>query len=228
MLHYLLGYEYAYLLPLLLSAILCLRMFRQKWPKQYRTFALLVIVSFITELLAIAWKWYLYEMFHPPFKKSNLWIYNVYLTVRLGILLILFYQLMDSIKIRKVILYGGALLVSFCLFNYIAIQGPHQYNTYSVIFTHIPIIILCLCYFRQLLGADKIIELHKEPMVWMMLGTFIYHVVSSPFLIMLNFLNMQSSNLSMLFLPINDTLNLIMCSFYLISSLCNPQQTLLH
>lgn len=228
MLHYLLGYEYVYLLPLLLSAIFCLRMLRQKWPKQYRTLALLLITSFITEFFAIAWKWYLFEMFHPAYQKNNFWIYNVYVTIRLGILLVLFYQLIEATRVRKMILYGGPLLLVFGLINYSIIQGPHQYNTYSVIFAHVPIIILCLCYFGQLLGTDKMIALHKEPMVWLILGTFIYHSASLPFLIMLNFLNMQNSNLSILYLPINDTLNLIMCSFYLISSICNPQPTLPH
>ncbi|WP_295119112.1 hypothetical protein [uncultured Chitinophaga sp.] len=187
--------------------------------------AILIIVSLAIEVFAIAWKWYLYDMFIPAYKKSNLWIYNVFVTIRLAILLVLFFQSMESKKIKKVILLGGPPIVLFGLVNYISIQGPHQYNTYSVIFAHIPIIVLCLCYFRQLLGADKILELHKEPMVWLVLGTFVYHVASLPFLIMLNFLNMKSSNLSMLFLPINDTLNLIMCSSYLISSICNPQQT---
>jgi hypothetical protein len=47
-------------------------------------------------------------------------------------------------------------------------------------------------------------------------------------LIMLGFLNMQQSSLSLLFLPINDTLNLLMCFCYLISFLCKPQPSQPH
>lgn len=220
----LLKYEYLYLLFLLLSAIFCLRSFRQKWPKPYRLFAVLVIVSLLTEVLAISWKWYLHEMFTWNYSKNNFWIYNIFITIRLGMLLSIFYQVLNASPIRKAILYAGPVLVLFGMVNYLSIQGPYQYNTYSLIFAHIPIIILCLSYFRQLLEENGIIVLHKEPLIWMTLGTFMYHAASLPFLIMLGFLNMQQSDLSLLYLPINDTLNLIMCSSYLISFLCKPQQ----
>lgn len=220
-----LKYEYLYLFPLLLSAIFSLKTFRQKWPKPYQLFAFLVILTLFTELLAISWKWYLHKMFTWDYSKNNFWIYNIFITVRLGLLLIIFHHILDSLWVKRAIAYAGSILVIFGILNYLYIQGIYQYNTYSVIFAHIPIIVLCLSYFKQLLEGTSIIALHKEPLVWMTLGTFIYHAASLPFLIMLGFLNMQHSNLSLLYLPINDTLNLLMCSFYLISFLCKPQQT---
>lgn len=219
-----LKYEYLYLLSLSLSAIFSLRSFRQKWPKPYRLFAVLVMVFLLTELLAIVWRWRLHSMFGWNYPPNNFWIYNMFITIRLGMLLGIFYQVFHSTGIKKAMLYIGPALVLFNLVNYFAIQGPYQYNTYSLIFAHIPIIILCLYYFRQLLEDSRIIVLHKEPLIWMTLGTFIYHVASLPFLIMLGFLNIQQSDLVLLYLPINDTLNLLMCCFYLISFLCKPQQ----
>lgn len=223
-----LKYEYLYFLPLLLSAIFSLRSFRQKWPKPYRLFAVLVLVSLLTEIVALLWRLYWHQMFSWNYSKNNFWIYNVFITIRLGILSVIFYQILNSSRIKKMILFVAPVLVLFGLLNYITIQGPFQYNTYSVIFAHIPIIILCLCYFKQLLQETSIIVLHKEPLVWMTMGTFIYHSASLPFLIMLGFLNMQQSNLSLLFLPINDTLNLLMCFCYLISFLCKPQPSQPH
>lgn len=223
-----LKYEYLFLLPLLLSAIFSLKSFRQKWPKPYQLFAVLVIVTLLTEILAITWKWYLHKMFTWDYSKNNYWVYNIFITVRLGILLTIFYQILYSTLLKRIILYAGPVLVIFGVLNYLVIQGVYQYNTYSVIFAHIPIIILCLSYFKQLLEETRIIALQKEPLVWMTLGTFIYHSVSLPFLVMLGFLNMQHSNLSLLYLPINDTLNLLMCSFYLTSFLCKPQPTRPH
>jgi hypothetical protein len=219
----LLKYEYLFLLPLLLSAVFSLKSFWQKWPKQYRLFAVLLIISLLTEVFAISWKWYLHKMFTWDYSKNNLWIYNIFITVRLGILLAIFYQILQSPRIKKAILYTGPLLVLFGLLNYAVIQGPYQYNTYSVMFAHIPITILCLCYFKQLLEETTTRALHKEPMVWMAFGILVYHATSLPFLIMLNFLNTQPSGLAMLYLPINMTLNLLMCFFYLISFLCRPQ-----
>jgi hypothetical protein len=220
-----LKYEYLYFLPLLLSAIFSLRSFWQKWPKPYRLYSILVILSLLTEVLALLWRWYWHKMFFWDYSKNNFWIYNLFITIRLGILSAIFYQILDTPRIKKIILWATSALVLFDLVNYAIIQGPFQYNTYSVIFTHIPIIILCLYYFKQLLQETSIIVLHKEALVWMALGIFIYHAASLPFLIMLGFLNIQQSNLSLLFLPINDTLNLFMCSCYLISFLCNPPLT---
>lgn len=214
--------EYLFLWPLLLSAIFSLKTFRQKWPKQYRLFAVLILAALLTELLAVSWKWYLFELFSWNYSKNNFWIYNLFITIRLAILLAIFYQILTSSQIKSIIRYAGPLLVLFGLINYSIIQGPYQYNTYSVIFAHIPVIILCLFYFKQLLNDPGIIVLRKEPMVWIMLGTFIYHAVSLPFLIMLGFLNMGQSDLALLFLPINDALNIVMCFCYLICFLCKP------
>ncbi|GAA0538949.1 hypothetical protein LX66_2144 [Chitinophaga japonensis] len=219
----LLKYEYLFLVFLLLGAIFCLRSFRQKWPKPYQLFAVLVIVALLTEVSAILWKWYLHKMFGWNYSKNNLWIYNVFITFRLGILLVIFYHILNAARVKKAILYIGPVLVVFGLLNYLAIQGPYRYNTYSLIFAHIPIIILCLFYFKQLLEETRIIVLHKEPLVWIILGTFVYHVASLPFLIMMGFLNIRQPGLSMLYLPINMTLNLLLCCSYLISFLCKPQ-----
>lgn len=219
----LLKYEYLYLFPLLLSAIFSLKSFWQKWPKPYRIFAILVIISLLTEILAIAWKWYFYKMFDQSYSRNNFWIYNIFIIVRAGLLFAFFYEVLNALKIKKVILSAGSILILLSLLNYLFIQGPYQYNTYSVVCTHISIIVLCLCYFHQLLQNTIPVKLHKEPLVWMTFGTFIYHASSLPFLFMLGFLNIEKSALSLLFLPINDTLNMLLCSCYLISFLCRPQ-----
>lgn len=223
-------YEYLYFVPLSLSAIFCLKSFWQKWPKPYRLFAILVILSLLTELFAMVWRWNIHNMFSWNFSKNNFWIYNFFIIIRLGILLVFFHHILHSPGIKRVISFGGLILVIFGLLNYFFIQGPFQYNTYNVIFSHIPIIILCLYYFKQLLQETSFIILQKEPLVWMILGTFLYHAASLPFLIMLGFMNMQKDYLSLLllFLPINDTLNLLLCSCYLISFLCKPQPTQPH
>lgn len=219
----LLKYEYWFLLPLLLSAILSWRSVLQKWPRPYRIFAVLLMISFATEVLAISWKWYLYDDFTKPYSKNNFWIYNPFITIRFAMLAIIFYQILESVKVKKVIRMVSPVLVLFCIGNYIFIQGPFQYNTYSMLLTHLSIIGLCVYYFRQLLNDSNDITLHKEPAVWMALGTFIYMVSSFPFLFILGFLNMGQTKLAYAFLPINKTLNLIMCACYLISFICKPQ-----
>jgi hypothetical protein len=216
-------YEYFYLLPLLLSAIFSLKSFRLKWPKPYRLIAVLVILTFFTEITAIGWKWYWHDSFSWNYSKNNFWIYNLFLSLYLGISLAAFYHMLRFEKLKRTIVWSAPLLVIFGLLNYALIQGPLYYNSYTVALVHFSVIALCLAYFKQLLEESGIITLHKEPFVWFTLGTFIYLSGSLPFLIMLRFLNTQRTGLSALFLPINDTLNLILCFCYLISFICKPQ-----
>ncbi|QHS62387.1 hypothetical protein [Chitinophaga agri] len=218
-----LRYEYLYLYPLLLSAILSLKTFGPKWPKQYKLFGVLVMVSLLTEALANFWIIRLHNLFGWDYSKNNLWIYNLFITVRLVLLQAIYYLLLHNPRIKRMIAVSAPILILFGLINYFFIQGPFQSNTYTVITSHVTIITLCLYYFRQLLQDPYIIVLHKEPMIWMTLGTFLYQTASLPFLVMFGFLNMYHSPLALSFLFINDTFNFLMCICYLISFLCKPQ-----
>ncbi|MBW8684354.1 hypothetical protein K1Y79_08415 [Chitinophaga sp. B61] len=214
-----------YLLPLLLSAILSLKTFRHRWPKPYKLFAVLVIMSFLTEVLANLWIHKLHNIAGWNYSRNNLWIYNFFFLVRFALLSTIFYQILNDSRIRKIIYMGAIVLLLFGLTDYFVIQGPFQYNTFSVIACHVSLIVLCLCYFKQLLQAPGIIDLHKEPMVWMTLGTFLYQSASLPFLIMFGFLNLQHSPLALSLLFINDIFNFLICTCYLISFLCKPQHS---
>ena len=224
--HRLFQYQYLYLFPLLLSAIFSLKSFQQKWPKPYRLVAVLVMVTLLIEVIAIGWKWYWYNLFTHGYTKNNIWIYNILVSIHLGISFAVFYHVLNNRIYKKVIALLVIPLLLFGLLNYVLIQGPFFYNTYTVIPSRIAIIALCIAYFKQLLEEPKIIALQKEPMVWITVGTFIYLSASLPYFLMFRFLNKQYAELSLLFLTINDTLNLILCSCYLISFLCKPQSPL--
>lgn len=216
-----LRHEYLYFIPLMLSAIFCLKAFRQKWPKPYRIYAYMVIITLLTELIAEAWPYELHRLFHSS--KNNLWIYNFFIIVRFGLLSIIFYLILSRSIVKRILPLATIGILIIGILDYAFIHGPRQYNTYSMIITHTCIIILCTLYFLQLLQEKNIIIIHKEPMVWMALSIFIYHAASLPFLIMLGFLNISDIRLAVLFFPINEILNILLCSCYLISFLWKPQ-----
>lgn len=220
--HRLLNHRFLYLIPLLLSAIFSLKTFRQKWPKPYRLYACMVILSFITEIFAIAWKWELYKIGSFNFSLNNFWIYNAFLILRFGLLAMIFNLTLYRNKLLP--LAGGSIFL-FGILDYAIIHGPLQFNTYSMILTHVCIISLCLLYFRQLLQEPGIIAIQKEPLLWMVLGLFFYHAVTLPFLIALGFFNVQNYRLTAFFFPINEALNFLLCCCYLISFLWKPQHS---
>lgn len=207
-----------FLIPLLLSAIFALKPFRQKWPKPYRLYAIMVILSFVNELFALLWKWEIHKPFN--YSPNNYWIYNFFILIRFAMLADIFNRVLQH---RKFIPVTAGIIILFGILDYAVIHGPFQYNTYSMIFTHVCIIILCFLYFQQLLQEPGIISIRKEPLFWMAISIFFYHAVSLPFLIMLGFFNIQNVQLTVLFFPINEALNFLLCSCYLISFLWKPQ-----
>lgn len=215
-------HNYFYLVPLTLSAIFCLKAFRQKWPKPYRLYAYLIFVTLFIELFSAAWSIKLYSFFDAS--QSNLWIYNLFIIIRFGLLSAIFSLILNQKKVPLVA--TGIIIIG--ILDYTLLHGPDKFNTYSMIITHGCIIILCVLYFLQLLQDKTTIIIHKEPLVWMALSSFVYHVVSFPFLIMLGFLNKNNEQLALMFIPINEILNILLCSCYLISFLWKPQYSQPH
>lgn len=210
----------------MLSAIFCLKAFRQKWPKHYRLYAYLVIITLLTELIAVSWPYELYKVFRSP--QSNFWIYNLFIIIRFGLLSSIFYFTLNRSIIKKILPSAAIGILITGILDYTLIHGPFQYNTYSLISTHVGTITLCLFYFQQLLQEKGIIVIHKEPLVWMALSIFLYHAVTLPFLMMLGVFNINNIQLAILFFPINEILNFLLCSCYLISFLWKPQYSQPH
>lgn len=219
----LLDYNYIYLVPLLLCAITSLKTFRLEWHKSYRTFAIFIWLILLIEVLAITWKWYLYRTAYWNFPRSNLWIYNFFLIVRLIFYLLFYYQHLSSYKTKNIIRYSIIPLIFFGLLDYFFIETPNQVNTYSIVLDHLIIMLLSLYYFSQVLNDKVVIKLSTHPMIWISLGTFIYFSGTLPFFISLSYISRNNASLAISMLYINTALNTLMYSFYLISFLCKPQ-----
>jgi len=218
----LLSYHYIYLIPLLLSAIFSLKSFRRGWPGPYRIFSIFLIITLMTEVSAISWKWYLYKTPYWSFSKSNLWIYNAAHILRFFLFTLFYSRMLTAPFFKRPVWYIAIPLIIFGCLEYAWLQGPHTMNSYTIILTNFSCILLSLSFFRQLLKEDKPIRLSAHPMVWISLGSFVYFSGSLPFFIFFNYLFKHNVNLAISLLYINHALNTIMYSFFLISFLCNP------
>ncbi len=199
-----------------------LRTFKLARLKPYRSFAALLISTFLVECFAIGWKWSFYKTAFWNCSRSNLWIYNGFLVIRLLLYLHLFYHSLVSKKLKRIILYATIPLLVFGILNYFFIQQPNEENSYSILADHLFIIALSLLFFNQVLKDSTIIKLNSNPMVWISLGTFIYFSGSLPFFIVLGLLNKSNVPLAYSLLYVNTALNTLMYTFYLISFLCRP------
>jgi len=175
------------------------------------------------EIFAISWKWGLHQTALWSYPKSNLWIYNAFLTIQLLFYMSFYHRIFTSVTIRKIIRYSVLPVVCFGFLDYVWIQTPSVLNSYSIIVYYIIFVVLALVFFHQTLQQKEIILLRTHPAVWISLGTFIYFSGALPFCIFLPYLVRQNLPLAISLFNINLALDSLMYSLYLISFLCKPQ-----
>jgi hypothetical protein len=110
------------------------------------------------------------------------------------------------------------------LLNYFFIETPHTVNNYALVVANTFTIFLTLALFNQVLRDKRIISLRKDTKIWIALGSFLYYSATLPFFMFFNFLLREHLSLALSYLYINDGLNIIMYTLYLIAYLCTPQQ----
>jgi len=219
----LLNYNFIYLIPLLLSAVFSLKSFRLKWQTPYKIFSVFLLCTLAAETFAITWKWELHKTAYWNYTQENLWIYNLFLIIRHLFLLAFFYYILDSVLLKKLILWSLIPSAFIAIINYFFIETPHTVNNYAVVISNVIAILLALALFNQLLKDKKIIKLNTDTKTWISLGIFIYYSGTLPFFIFFNYLLKEHLSMALSYLYINDALNIIMYILYLIAYLCTPQ-----
>ena len=220
--HRLISFAYIYLIPLFFSAIFSLKAFRLKWPKPYTIFSIFLISTLCVETLAIAWKWGLCSTAWWHFSPSNLWIYNGFVIIRHLFILGFFYGIIPSLLLRKLILGSVIPFLLFAVANYVFIQKPDNVNNYTIVLANTITILLVLGFFYQLLKDKQIISLRRSTPVWISFGAFLYYSGTLPLFIFFDYLLKHHLSMALSYLYINDGLNIIMYTSYLISFLCTP------
>jgi hypothetical protein len=209
-----------YLIPLLLSAVFSLRVFMRKWPKLFKVFSIFLWITAFFEFFAVAWVFWLHKKF--GFNYYNHWIYGALITIRHLFLLYFFFNILNTPSIKKLIKQSVIPVVAFAIINYAFIQTPFALNSYTMIITSLITILLCMAFFYQILKDERIIELSKSTEVWIVSGSFLYYATTLPLFIIFNFLVKENALLMSSFYRINDLMNLIMYSSYIIAFLCKP------
>jgi hypothetical protein len=213
--------HYIYLIPLLLSVIVSLKAFRNKWAKSYRLFSIFLMVTLIVELLAISWKLFLHQTAYWGYANSNLWIYNLYLAPQYLFYFIFFSSVLDSKLLRTIKKPTIIIYVFTGVFNIIFIQRINQLNTYTIILGSGLVLIGSLSYFIQEFNRKVPALVSKQPLFWIALGSFMFHTVSLPYFIMINYLSKVNLPMAISLFNILLALNVLMYLFYLIAFLCN-------
>jgi hypothetical protein len=210
-----------YLIPMLLAAVLSLRVFIEKWPAPYRTFSSFLFATLVIEFGAIFWMWDLYKMFGGKYNDWNTWIYNAGLMVRLVLLLWFYHSIITSVRVQKLIRWIGGLALLLLIVVYIG-WPLNTFVGYFLLFNAVSILFAVL-YFRQLLKSDEVIRLEKDPCVWISIGTLIYNMANLPVFTFIDYLVKTNTKAALDSLYYNDALNILSYTLFLIAFLCKPQ-----
>jgi hypothetical protein len=213
--------HYLYLIPLSLSVIFSLKTFKSKWAKPYRLFSTFLMATLFVEIFAISWKLALHKTAYWDFSKSNLWIYNIYLVPQYLFYFTFFSRIVQSTWLKSI--YSSFSII-YCLFglgNMAYVQGMSQLNTYSIIAGSGLVLLGSLSYFSKALNRPEPSPVTSYPAFWIAAGSFIFHTISLPYFITINYLSKTDLTLAVVLFNILLALNIIMYFFYLIAFLCN-------
>jgi hypothetical protein len=206
--------QFAYMIPLFISATLCIRSFISKWPVQFKIFSLFLWVKLIRSIISM--RAYLLS---EPIASSDL-VFSLFKSLMIVEYLLVIFVLYKTIEFPRVKKITFAVVLFFLLTAIIDLywlDASSQYKLTNVIACLI-LVSLSLVYFKQLLIQPQIVRLVTEPMVWICLGIFVFNSGVIPLYIALNYENFTAI---MSILIILNCLEFIASTFYLVAFLCN-------
>jgi hypothetical protein len=133
-----------------------------------------------------------------------------------------YYQVITSKKINRLILILALVFTGFAVFNEIYFQGLHNIDSFTLAMASGIIIFVTVTFFNELLKDKDIIRLSRHPMVWISAGALIFNTAELPYILSLNYLNHNDIPLAIALFYVFLTLNCIMYSLYIIAFLCPP------
>lgn len=211
---------YVYILPLLVGCLSSLKAFRLDWPRPFRWFSVFLFLTLFIELFALAWKYELFSTRWWHYSRNNLWIYNIYLIPQYFFYIYFFSRTTEVIWIRKNGPYIAWAYAIGATLNLVFGQGPDLVNYFTILVANFIVFLFSMAYFVHLMRDKVVVRLSKEPMVWISIGAFVFHLGSLPCFILLNYISFENIVLALSLFRIIIILNTLMYLSYSIAFLC--------
>jgi len=176
---------------MLVCVVLSLKAFRLRWPPAFRIFSVLLFTALLTEIIANAWHYYLHNINGWTYSDNNAWIYTISLVPQYVLFMLVYYHELHSKNIKKAIIGACCLFTLFTIFNFCFWQKPDMINSYTHILADCIMLLLVFAYFEQLRREKTQVRLKEQPMVWISLGVLAFHLLNIPFLLSINYLNIN-------------------------------------
>lgn len=112
---------------------------RQAFPSYFKNFSYLFVAIIIFELAGLL----------LPEKHNNL-LDHIYQPIEITLLSIIYWHIIESKEMKKVVLYSTTIYWLFCAFSSLLLEGIYSQNTLSFISGSVIIAFYSLCYVYQL------------------------------------------------------------------------------
>jgi hypothetical protein len=213
--------NHIYILPLLIATLLSIRSLRANWLISYRLFSVLLLCTLFVEVATLVLRYFSDDELNWPFSKSTALWYKVFLIPQYLFYMTIYYHIILSGFIKRMIVSSGVLFTLFAGFNILFFQTSDAINLYSVVMAHLIVASLAIIYFVQLLNQKEIIRLTVHPMIWISVGGFLFQISSLPYLIFINYLVRNDFSQAQSYYYIYVGSSSFMYSFYAIAFLCD-------
>jgi hypothetical protein len=192
--------QHLYLVPMFVSAMLSLKAFRLSWPLAYKIFSIFLFTALFTELLGNLWHYYLHNFNGLHYSENNAWIYSASFIPQYGLLMFVYHQILESRILKRLVVITVVVFSIFAIFNFCYWQKFLVINSYTHVFADGIMLLLVFAYFEQVRQEKSLVKLSTQPMVWISLGVLIFHLLSIPYLLSIEFLYLNYKSLATSFI----------------------------
>lgn len=196
------------LISLLVSSSL---LFRRNIPKYLKLFPFFLLLTVIIEIIG----WQLVDR-----GINTAILYNLFTTFEFEFYLFLLYNIIQSPKAKRTILYCICAYPLLVAVNICFIQ-VNAFHSITYALGCLLIVAVCIYYFFELFQLPKSVDLKKEPAFWICSGLLFFYCCSFPLFALSNYLHSVSVIILRNLASVVTILNVLLYTSFIVAFLCN-------
>jgi hypothetical protein len=199
---------------ILICLIISVSFYKKLEPKWLRVFTWFMLFTILTQVAGFVYSWYT--------KKSNHFIFNIYILVQFIFYFGVFFKTFQSKKLKLTTLLIGIIFLIYYWFNIIFKTGFYVFNSAGNSLGSILTILCCLLYFVSLFTSEAVVNYFRISMFWIATGLLFFFVGNFIYLSLIEYIvNHNLDARGNFYRYIMVTLNLLMYGLFSLGFISN-------
>lgn len=199
---------------ILISLIISIIFYKKLEPKWLRLFTWFLLFTIVTQVAGF--------VYSASFKKSNHFIFNIYILIQFIFYFGIFYKTFESKNLKLTTLIISFAFVIYYWLNIIFKTGFYIFNSAGNSLGSILTILCCLLYFVSLFTSEVVVNYFRISMFWIATGLLFFFVGNLIYLSLMGYIvkyNLDSGG--NIYRYIMVTLNLLMYGLFSLGFISN-------